>query len=214
MNDIVILGGGAAGWLSALFVQKNFDNPKTTTLIESEEIGILGAGEGSVPLLPIFLQSLDIDVYEFLAEVNGTPKLGINFENWNGDGNSYFHHFKHHSEFNISQIINEYYGYLYKNNLDIQSHEITSFVVDSAKTHPKLSSSFHFDAHLVAKYFRSVAEGRGIKRIEGIVSKINNDEEVTFFILQRLISHHFPVAGSKVVPVPASSTPAPSSVPA
>lgn len=169
MNDIVIVGGGAAGWLSALFVQKNFDNPKTTTLIESEEIGILGAGEGSVPLLPIFLQSLDIDVYEFLAEVNGTPKLGINFENWNGDGNSYFHHFKHHSEFNISQIINEYYGYLYKNNLDIQSHEITSFVVDSAKTHPKLSSSFHFDAHLVAKYLRKIAESRGIVRVEGVV---------------------------------------------
>lgn len=42
------------------------------------------------------------------------------------------------------------------------------------------------------------------------ILKINNDEEVTFFILQRLISHHFPVAGSKVVP--ASSVPA--SVPA
>jgi len=44
------------------------------------------------------------------------------------------------------------------------------------------------------------------------ILKINNDEEVTFFILQRLISHHFPVAGSKVVPtsssVPASSVPA------
>ena len=52
------------------------------------------------------------------------------------------------------------------------------------------------------------------KLLHTMVLKINNDEEVTFFILQRLISHHFPVAGSKVVPVPASSTPAPSSVPA
>jgi chromatin remodeling complex protein RSC6 len=43
------------------------------------------------------------------------------------------------------------------------------------------------------------------------ILKINNDEEVTFFILQRLISHHFPVAGSKVVP---ASVPASSSVPA
>jgi chromatin remodeling complex protein RSC6 len=31
------------------------------------------------------------------------------------------------------------------------------------------------------------------------ILKINNDEEVTFFILQRLISHHFPTAGSKTV---------------
>jgi chromatin remodeling complex protein RSC6 len=39
------------------------------------------------------------------------------------------------------------------------------------------------------------------------ILKINNDEEVTFFILQRLISHHFPTAGSKVVPpaVPATA---------
>ena len=31
------------------------------------------------------------------------------------------------------------------------------------------------------------------------ILKINNGEEVTFFILQRLISHHFPTAGSKTV---------------
>jgi chromatin remodeling complex protein RSC6 len=40
------------------------------------------------------------------------------------------------------------------------------------------------------------------------ILKINNDEEVTFFILQRLISHHFPAAGSKSVSA-ATSAPAP-----
>jgi tryptophan halogenase len=173
MDNIVLVGGGTAGWLSALFVQKNFDDVKTITLIESEEIGILGAGEGSVGLLPIFLQSLDIDVYEFLAEVNGTPKLGISFENWNGDGTSYLHHFKHQNEFDISKTIKEYYGYLYKNELDIKKHEVTSIVVDSAKTHPKLSTSFHFDAHLVAKYLRKIAESRGVVRVEGVVKSFN-----------------------------------------
>ena len=39
------------------------------------------------------------------------------------------------------------------------------------------------------------------------ILKINNEEEVTFFILQRLISHHFPAAGSKSVAA-ASTTPA------
>jgi chromatin remodeling complex protein RSC6 len=34
------------------------------------------------------------------------------------------------------------------------------------------------------------------------ILKINNEEEVTFFILQRLISHHFPAAGSKSVATP------------
>ena len=44
-KKIVIVGGGTAGWLSALFAQQNL--PSTDiTLIESDEIGILGAGEG------------------------------------------------------------------------------------------------------------------------------------------------------------------------
>ena len=34
------------------------------------------------------------------------------------------------------------------------------------------------------------------------IFKINNGEDVTFFVLQRLISHHFPTAGSKVAPAP------------
>ena len=44
------------------------------------------------------------------------------------------------------------------------------------------------------------------------ILKINNEEEVTFFILQRLISHHFPAAGSKTVS--SASAPAPAPAPA
>jgi chromatin remodeling complex protein RSC6 len=39
------------------------------------------------------------------------------------------------------------------------------------------------------------------------ILKINNEEEVTFFILQRLISHHFPAAGSKSVATVPTTTP-------
>ena len=38
------------------------------------------------------------------------------------------------------------------------------------------------------------------------IFKINNGEDVTFFVLQRLISHHFPTAGSKVAPAPVAAT--------
>jgi len=38
------------------------------------------------------------------------------------------------------------------------------------------------------------------------ILKINNGEEVTFFILQRLISHHFPVSGSKAAALASATT--------
>jgi tryptophan halogenase len=48
MKNIVIVGGGTAGWLTALVVNRFYKDTKVT-LIESSKIGILGAGEGSVP---------------------------------------------------------------------------------------------------------------------------------------------------------------------
>ena len=39
------------------------------------------------------------------------------------------------------------------------------------------------------------------------IFRMNKDEEVTFFVLQRLISHHFPTAGSKVAPSTTTTEP-------
>lgn len=97
MNNIVIIGGGTAGWLSALFTQKNYPKSKIK-VIESTKIGILGAGEGSIPDLVSFLYNLDIDIEDFLKKVHGTKKLGINFENWSGIKSSYIHGFGEYSE--------------------------------------------------------------------------------------------------------------------
>ena len=44
--NIVIVGGGTAGWLAGLFVSKIRPNHKVTG-IDSSVIGIIGAGEGS-----------------------------------------------------------------------------------------------------------------------------------------------------------------------
>ena len=92
MKKIVILGGGTAGWLTALQIRQLYDKA-SITLIESSKVGILGAGEGSVPILPTFLQSLKISLGQFKKECDATFKLGINFENWNGDEKKYIHPF-------------------------------------------------------------------------------------------------------------------------
>ena len=63
-KKIVIVGGGTAGWLSALYVNKIYNGDADITLIESEDIGILGAGEGSVPTFVGFLIELGIDEKE------------------------------------------------------------------------------------------------------------------------------------------------------
>ena len=93
MKKIIILGGGTAGWLAALFCKK-FVSDTEITVIESSQIGILGAGEGTVPhFVMTVLQLLEIPVGELFKRCDATVKLGIKFSNWNGDGKSYLHTF-------------------------------------------------------------------------------------------------------------------------
>ena len=82
MKKIIVLGGGTAGWLTSLMVREfypDFD----ITLIESAEIGILGAGEGTVPHFVELLDFLRIPVSALVKECNATIKIGIKFSNWN-----------------------------------------------------------------------------------------------------------------------------------
>jgi len=108
-KKFLVVGGGTAGWLTALYLTKTFPQHKVT-LMESKPIGILGAGEGSTPHLTSFLRMLGVDINELIKETKGTIKQGISFENWNGDGEKYFHPFAVHNEYNEFSIDN-LFGY-------------------------------------------------------------------------------------------------------
>ena len=59
----VILGGGTAGWLTALYLNKHFPNDNVV-VVASSEIGILGAGEGTTPAFMEYLEEVDINETE------------------------------------------------------------------------------------------------------------------------------------------------------
>jgi tryptophan 7-halogenase len=94
LKNIVILGGGSAGWLTAAALSKSLAALSCDiTLIESEEIGIIGVGEATIPPIVDFLKYLQIDEADFLREVSGTYKLAIKFSDWRKLGESYYHPF-------------------------------------------------------------------------------------------------------------------------
>ena len=190
-KEIVIVGGGTAGWLTALVMEKLMGYDANVTLIESEEIGILGAGEGSTPNFPGLLNWLNIPYEDFIARTNATHKVAISFENWNGDGKKYFHPFTALNEkydwclTNKKEIGVEYLGYLHKNNLELDDYILSSKLAEEGHSPITITPvegkensvhySFHFDAQLVAKYLRKIGERRKIKRIEGVVKGFRLD---------------------------------------
>lgn len=80
-----ILGGGTAGYLSALALRRAHPELEIT-LIESSRIPVIGVGEATTPELVRLLHAprfLGLDVADFYQQVMPTFKLGIKFQ-WGG----------------------------------------------------------------------------------------------------------------------------------
>lgn len=95
-RHIAVIGGGTAGWLTALMLKRNFESARTSgpsiriTLIESPKIPTVGVGEGSTSIFREVLLSLNIAEEDFLRETGATIKYGIKHAGWRPDGNDYF----------------------------------------------------------------------------------------------------------------------------
>jgi tryptophan halogenase len=82
IRDILVLGGGSAGFLSALTLKKRFPD-MSVTVLRSKDIGIIGVGEGTtIPVANHLHSYLGIDYNAFHRTAQPTWKLGIRFLKW------------------------------------------------------------------------------------------------------------------------------------
>ena len=93
-RTVGIIGGGTAGYLTALALRKKLPHLQVT-LIESPTIPIIGVGEGTTPIMVKFLHAyLERDVHELYEKVQPTWKFGVKFE-WGQPGDYYFNYAFH-----------------------------------------------------------------------------------------------------------------------
>jgi tryptophan halogenase len=202
LANLVVLGGGAAGWMTALYAQKVMPD-STITLIESEEIGILGAGEGSTPHLVSFFDFLGIPVSRFIKDADAVIKNGIKFTNWQNDNDYYYHGFNFFNNLyfdgcNIGEKESSIHSVFVANSVSNESLNKASFCAKISEKHKvpfifkrdmseKHSDnilkfdmlgyfSLHFNASKIANVLKEVAIERGVTRIEGKVTNIISDK--------------------------------------
>ena len=201
IRNIVIVGGGSAGWMTAAALSSMLSPQSTSvTLVESEQIGTIGVGEATIPDVINFNAMLGIPEAEFLRATNGTFKLGIEFANWGQIGESYLHPFGTHGA-DMNGIDFHQYWMRYRQAHTSSSIEDFSLSAVAAKQNKftlpennprsvlsQIRYAYHFDATAYARYLRSYAEQRGVKRVEGKVTEISSDSETGFITSVQLES--------------------------
>jgi tryptophan halogenase len=193
IRKIVILGGGTAGWMTAAALVKVNSPPQFgLTLIESDDIGIIGVGEATIPTIHWFNRLIDLSEVELLRETRTTYKLGIEFVNWNGDGSRYFHPFGRYGGPHDASMF--YHRWIRAKlagavpghtnySLTTQAARAGKFAPPSNDPNSILATlgyAYHFDASLYAAFLRRRCESRGVRRVEGKVTRVEQDPESGF----------------------------------
>jgi len=188
VGAITIVGGGSAGWMAAAALATYLGKGATIRLVESEEIGIVGVGEASVPHLRLFNgQWLGIIEADFVKRTQATAKLGIEFRDWGRVGDSYIHGF---GALGRSVGPLPFHQFWLKARLagkagPIGQYSAQTVMAPQGRFAPgdrnaapgslvgDIAYAYHFDATLYARFLRELAEERGVQRIEGKITQVN-----------------------------------------
>jgi tryptophan 7-halogenase len=185
VRNIVIAGGGTAGWMAAAALSRMLPMDVTRIiLVESDEIGIVGVGEATIPPIKTFNAMLGIDENEFVARTKGSFKLGIEFDGWQREGEAYLHPFGAYGQDINGVKFHHFWLKLQQQGFAVPINEFNMSAVaarhfrfERPDSHPGSAASaldyaYHFDAGLYARFLRDYAEQRGVVRHEGKISRV------------------------------------------
>jgi len=182
VQNVVVVGGGTAGWTAAAAVTKLIGANLNVVLVESDAIGTVGVGEATIPPFRTMHRLLKIDEADFLSRVQGTYKLAIQFENWRAVGHDYIHSFGVTGQGCWAAGFQHFW----------LKAKTLGFAEDYARYAPELmaaqegkfahleqdalSYAYHIDATSYAKYLRQLAEQDGVTRVEGKIVEVHQTE--------------------------------------
>jgi tryptophan halogenase len=206
---LVIVGGGSAGYMSAL--QINHKHPDwDIILIDSSKIGILGAGEGTTPMFAETLKRLRLPIGEFVEYTGATVKNGLMFVGWANNKDKYFHPFYHYLDTSTLSYLN----YLNSNNMTTSEYSnkefkrdqflgfrsviaqaiVSDINLDKINLQTEVTKSgnvirdahsWHIDAKKLVEFLNKHAVSRGIKVIDAVVESFstNQDDDIDSVIV-------------------------------
>jgi tryptophan halogenase len=200
IKDVVILGGGTAGWMTAAYIGKALQRTARVTVLEAPTIPRIGVGEATVPNLQrAFFDYLGIAEEDWMRECNASFKIAVKFINWRTPGagaadarmwqgrpDQFFHLFgllPAHDQIPLSH----YWSYKRELGETDLPFDYACFkepaIMDANRAprwldgRPATNYAWHMDAHLVAEYLRKFATTKqGAVHVSDEMTEVVQDE--------------------------------------
>lgn len=169
-----ILGGGTAGYLTALALRRLLPELEVA-LIESSAVPVIGVGEATTPLMPQFLHvDLGLDVHELFREVMPTLKLGIRFD-WGPPGTPGFPY-----PFGTLHLLEgaRYEGHIRHGSLRAQLMAADALPLwqggDAATVEARFDTGigYHLDNRRFVRYLQKKAAEQGVTPVDATIAAV------------------------------------------
>ncbi len=202
VRNVVILGGGTAGWMTATYLQAAFGNRVSITLVESRRVGTVGVGEATFSTVRHFFDYLGLTEEEWMPACSASYKLAIRFENWREPGHVFYHPFER-PRFVDGFPLTDWWLKLGRDRYDRECLVLPALC--DARRAPKhfdgdlferslhdggdtqrrstmaqqdtqFPYAYHFDASLLAEFLAEFGTERGVRRVLDDVTEVRQDE--------------------------------------
>jgi len=202
VKNVVVVGGGTSGWMTASYLTAAFGDRISVTLVESDRVGTIGVGEATFSTVRHFFSFLGLEEQEWMPACNATYKLAIRFENWREEGHHFYHPFERQRvvdgftlpDWWLSAPMSERFdkdcflvgtlcdnlksprhldGALFEGDLSRESSVYRTTLSEQSTQFPY---AYHFDATLLADYLRDYAVARGVTHVLDDVVDVVQDE--------------------------------------
>lgn len=192
IKNIVIIGGGTAGWMTAgLLAARHPDRSPvgiSITVIESPDIPTVGVGEGTWPTIRKTLSRIGIKEEDFLRRCDASFKQGSRFDGWvNGDASDSYHHpFELPVSRNANELLHAWKTYApdmcFAEAVCVQSSPSQDGLAPRQKSMPEyfgaMNYAYHLDAVKMSTVLRDHAvQALGVVYISDHVTKVIGDRD-------------------------------------
>ncbi len=167
VKNIVIVGGGSAGWMTAAAIAYKCPNINLT-LVESKKIGNVGVGESTLGHINNYMNLLDLKDEDWMKECSATYKTSIQFTDFKENGYTFQYPFGEYKAYSngLPDFFDIQYAHPEISDLDFaRSHSINALMAENNKMwgdkineygyDPKWDVAYHMDADAFGQYLKN-----------------------------------------------------------